>query len=952
MSATEAKGPYRVGERIGTSVWKGQDTRNSKDVALKILTKQLPKDQAKRDALIREVRVAAALYHAFLVPIIEIVPLGDNLVMVMSPVEGQSFSKRLNGKPLSRQDFFRLAYQLVDAAKYLHTKGVVHGNINADSVLVTPDGQVKLGGINLTNLTTKSGGVSAAYQQKGNDPRSVAYMAPEQIVGQPVDPRTDVFSLGVVMYEMGTGRLPYDGSTGPDFARKIVEGQPLSPSAVNPAIDRTILNILGKCLFKDQFRRAKDAKAVLEDISKGDPEVVKFANDLAKGTAGATPSQDPTAHQAIIFVGDVANYESLDTATATQAAARMQQLLGEAVYLFDGKVLDPFGKKMIAEMPNVENALEAARKGEFDFSADQQDGEPIQVRMLLHAGTVTSKDGNIGGDGVTRATQVLSQLPPLTLHLTEEFLKRGRGSVRVRDAGARGGVKLYTIVPAEPSQPKAPEPTTAEIEAEEAAEAEAEMQAIQTAAAASKRGSRNIAIAAGVIVLVVIAGGAALMRKRTVTQPATASVVTQSTTPVPQLAKVVIHPIVVEGTDPALAERANAIRLGSMEILRNVNGLQLADAAGPDVMPFTATLRTSTAGPEMVAQPPPAAPVPVPDAATGIRALLDWIAAQAHVPIRGVSQSPEALNAYAAAVTATAANDTTKAPGLMKTAVTADPNFLPAQLLAMRYFSSHGDPQQALAAAKQVMVLDPANLDAPRMVARTSLSIGDVQSAFGAYSMILRKNAGDIEALTHVARYAVSVGDAARFNAAVGRMKRLPPSSIAVHEPDLLAASGKFDAAISAYFTIEEQVSSNPALSLKIGRISVLRHSLPIAELELGKLQQSDPLYGYHLLKAYMAASQRNAAEAEQELKLASQASTAGDDYWTSAAEVYVLLGDNPKVLDALEKAVMRKEPTASYIISDPLFAYLKADERFDKVLAAAAAGQQDVRNALAQIMI
>ena len=111
MSATEAKGPYRVGERIGTTVWKGQDTRNSKPVALKILTKQLPKDQAKRDALIREVRVAAALYHAFLVPIIEIVPLGDNLVMAMSLVEGQSFSKRVDGKPLARQDFFRLAYQ-------------------------------------------------------------------------------------------------------------------------------------------------------------------------------------------------------------------------------------------------------------------------------------------------------------------------------------------------------------------------------------------------------------------------------------------------------------------------------------------------------------------------------------------------------------------------------------------------------------------------------------------------------------------------------------------------------------------------------------------------------------------------------------------------------------------------------------------------------------------------
>jgi tetratricopeptide (TPR) repeat protein len=962
MSSTPPTGPYKVGERIGTSVWKGSDTRSGKTVALKILSKQLPKDPAKREAHLREVRVAAALYHAFLVPIIEIVPLGENLVMAMQWLEVLPISKYVNRKAMARQDCLRLAYQLVDGVKYLHTKGIVHGNINGDSVMVTPEGQVKIGGMNMTNLITRSDGISAAYQQKGADARSVSYMAAEQILGQPVDPKTDIYSIAVVIYEMATGRLPYDASTAPDFARKIVEGQPISPAVVNAQIDKGILAILGRCLYKDQFRRVKDAKSLLDDVMKAEPEAMKFANELvaktapgpaSPGTKSVPGSKAVPAKESILFVGDVADYEELAAANpekAKQTAARMQQILGEAVYLFDGKVLDPFGPTMIAEMPSVESALEAARKGEFDFSLDQQEGEPIEVRLLLHYGAVSEKDGNVSGDGALRAMQVMTQLAPLTLHLTEDFLKRGRANVRVRDAGAKSGVKVFTIAPSEPPLPKAPpEPTTAEIEAEEAAEAEAEMQVI--AADAAKRRNRTILMsAAAAVVLVLIAGGVMLMRSGSHPPPPAALLTRKTTRPAPQQSAVMINPISVEGNDPVLVDRANEIRLAATEILRHVTGVRLAETPAPDVTAFVATLRAGAGGPELV-PPQPAAPVAAPDAASGIRAILAWASSQAHVPIRD-SQSPDALNAYAAAVTATAANDAAKTEPAIKAAIAADPNFLPPYLLAMRYYSAKGDAQQSLEAAKQVMTLDSTNMDAARMVARTMLSLGDVQSSFAAYKVILQNDAGDVEALTHIARYAASIGDVARFNAARERLRRVPPSTLAVHDGDVQAMTGKLDPALKQYYAIEEHVQNNPFLSLKIGRISVLMQSLPIADIELGKLQQSDPVYGYHLLKAYIAAHQKDIPEAEAQLKAASDASTPGDDFWTCAAEVYVLLGENDKVLEALEKAVARKEPTSSYILADPLFVYLRADERFDKVRAAAAAEQQDVSAALAQLVI
>ena len=107
-------------------------------------------------------------------------------------------------------------------------------------------------------------------------------MAPEQITNQQVTPQTDVFSMGVVMYEVATGRRPYLAASAAEIAHKIVEEQPPSPKAVNPAIDFAVLNVMGKCFFKDPYRRHKDAKAIIDDIVKVDGDVVAWANDMAR----------------------------------------------------------------------------------------------------------------------------------------------------------------------------------------------------------------------------------------------------------------------------------------------------------------------------------------------------------------------------------------------------------------------------------------------------------------------------------------------------------------------------------------------------------------------------------------------------------------------------------------------------------------------------------------------
>ena len=107
-------------------------------------------------------------------------------------------------------------------------------------------------------------------------------MAPEQITNQAASPQTDVFSLGVIMYEVASGRRPFIAATAAEIANKIVNEQPPSPKSINPKIDGMVLNVMGKCFFRDPFRRHKDAKAIIDEIVKVDGTVVEWSNEIAR----------------------------------------------------------------------------------------------------------------------------------------------------------------------------------------------------------------------------------------------------------------------------------------------------------------------------------------------------------------------------------------------------------------------------------------------------------------------------------------------------------------------------------------------------------------------------------------------------------------------------------------------------------------------------------------------
>ena len=250
--------------------------------------------------------------------------------------------------------------------------------------------------------------------------------------------------------------------------------------------------------------------------------------------------------------------------------------------------------------------------------------------------------------------------------------------------------------------------------------------------------------------------------------------------------------------------------------------------------------------------------------------------------------------------------------------------------------------------AKQVTAIDRANPDAARVVARAALKAGDAPSALRSYATILERDRRDVEALNMTGKYALSAGDAKTFSACVRDLAWRDQSEI--HDPDILAFAGKIDAAVTQYYDVERKTPNNPALRLKIGRIAVLRHSKEIAETELKELQRLHDDYGVHLVRAYLAAEAQATADALSELKTAQSLSRPGDDSMTSAGEVAALRGDVNGTLESLQRAAARGEPTASYVLANPLFAFLRSDERYPKLAAELARQQAGIRAALQSV--
>ena len=259
---------YRILSEIGAGgmgiVYLAEDEKLHRRVALKFLAKSIQDDPDARDRLIREARAASALNHPNIVAIHAIETAPEHVFIVMEYVEGESIQRLVKDGRMTWQRAVELAPQVLSALSTAHDAGVVHRDIKSDNVLLTPKGQIKVLDFGLAR-----GRDPAAFLSRiGSSAGTPAYMSPEQVQGGEITERSDLFSFGVVLYEMLTGRFPFKGEHEAALTYSIVNETPTAIHTHNKAVPRGLENIVTKLLEKDPKDRYQSAQEVMDDLRR------------------------------------------------------------------------------------------------------------------------------------------------------------------------------------------------------------------------------------------------------------------------------------------------------------------------------------------------------------------------------------------------------------------------------------------------------------------------------------------------------------------------------------------------------------------------------------------------------------------------------------------------------------------------------------------------------------